>query len=215
MNDEDIDKQIIDQLYWDNRVKVSEVAVTVDKGWVTLDGEVPSYKAKKTAAEDAYLVRGVKYVNNKLVVRYDSIHSDKKIKENVEMALEWDPYLDASKIDVAVDEGSVELSGTVDAYWKKILVEDYTYGIYGVLDVKNELAIVTSNKWSDEMIASDIENALARNHNVDINDIDVKVNKAKVTLSGTVPDWTAKYAADGSALYTAGVKHVDNKITIS
>ena len=107
MDDEDIDKQIIEQLYWDNRIKVSEVAVTVDKGWVTLKGEVPSHKAKRTATEDSYLVRGVKNVENDLTVKYGSIHSDKKIKENIENMLFWDPDLDSTKITVAVDEGTV------------------------------------------------------------------------------------------------------------
>lgn len=214
MNDEDIDKQIIDQLYWDNRIKVSEVAVTVDKGWVTLKGEVPSHKAKRTATEDSYLVRGVKNVENNLTVKYGSIHSDKKIKENIENMLFWDPDLDSTKIAVAVDEGTVELTGITETFWKKMLAEQYTYDVYGVLDVKNELAIVTSDKRSDEIIASDIESALSRNLNLDVNDITVKVNNSKVVLSGSVPDWTAKYAADGSALYTAGVKHVSNHILI-
>ena len=43
MNDETIDKQVVDQLYWDSRVNASEVAVTVQNGKVTLHGTVPSY----------------------------------------------------------------------------------------------------------------------------------------------------------------------------
>jgi hyperosmotically inducible protein len=215
MNDEDIDKQIVDQLYWDNRVKASDVAVTVDKGWVTLKGEVPSYQAKTTAAEDAYLVRGVKFVDNKLTVAYPSFPSDKEIKENVETSLDWDFDIDASKITVSADEGTVKLLGTVDAYWKKMLAEGDAYKITGVMDIKNELAIVTTDKWTDEMIAKDIEEALRRNLNVEVNDVDVKVGKGRVTLSGEVPDWTARYAADTSALYTAGVKSVHNMLSIA
>jgi hyperosmotically inducible protein len=215
MDDEDIDKQIVDQLYWDNRVKASDVAVTVDKGWVTLKGEVPSYQAKVTAAEDAYLVRGVKFVDNKITVTYPSFPTDKELKENVETALNWDFDIDDSKITVSVDVGTVKLLGTVDSYWKKMLAEDDAFRMTGVTDVRNELAIVMTDSWTDEMIALDIEEALRRNLNVEVNDVDVKVGKGKVTLSGEVPDWTARYAADTSALYTSGVKSVHNMLSIA
>jgi osmotically-inducible protein OsmY len=109
----------------------------------------------------------------------------------------------------------VKLLGTVDSYWKKMLAEDDAYKITGVMGVRNELAIVMTDSWTDEMIALDIEEALRRNLNVEVNDIDVKVGKGKVTLSGEVPDWTARYAADTSALYTAGVKSVHNMLSIA
>jgi len=214
-NDEDIDKQIVDQLYWDNRVRASEVAVTVDKGWVTLSGIVPSYGAKTNAAHDAYQVSGVKFVDNKLTVAYPSFPSDKDLKEFIETSLDWDADIDSNKITVSVDSGVVKLLGTVDAYWKKVQAEEDAYKINGVVAITNELAIVTTKKWSDETIAKDIEEAMRRNLNVDVNDVDVKVGKGKVTLSGAVPDWTARYAADNSALYTAGVTSVHNMLSIA
>jgi hyperosmotically inducible protein len=215
MNDEDIDKQIVDQLYWDNRVKASEVAVTVKQGSVTLRGEVPSYQAKITAAEDAYLVRGVKLVDNKITVAYPAVPSDKELKENIETALDWDFDIDASKITVSADEGVVKLLGTVDTYWKKLQAEDIAHKIAGVVDITNELAIVTTDTWSDEMIAKDIEEAIGRNLNVDVNDVDIMVGKGKVTLSGEVPDWSARFAANTSAMYTSGVKSVHNMLSIA
>jgi len=214
-NDEDIDKQIVDQLFWDNRVKASDVAVTVDKGWVTLTGVVPSYSAKNTASEDAYLVSGVKFVDNKLTVSYPVFPSDSDLKEMVESSLYWDFDIDSNKITVSVNDGVVKLLGTVDTYWKKVQAEEDTYNITGVVGITNELAIVTTKKWSDETIAKDIEEAIRRNLNVDVKDVDVKVGKGKVTLTGEVPDWTARYAADSSALYTAGVKSVHNMLSIA
>jgi osmotically-inducible protein OsmY len=214
-NDEDIDKQIVDQLFWDNRVKASDVAVTVDKGWVTLTGVVPSYNTKNTASEDAYLVSGVKFVDNKLTVSYPVFPSDSDLKEMVESSLYWDFDIDSNKITVSVNDGVVKLLGTVDTYWKKVQAEEDTYNITGVVGITNELAIVTTKKWSDETIAKDIEEAIRRNLNVDVKDVDVKVGKGKVTLTGEVPDWTARYAADSSALYTAGVKSVHNMLSIA
>jgi len=214
-NDEDIDKQVVDQLYWDNSVKASDVAVTVDHGSVTLNGTVPSFNAKYTAAEDAYLVNGVKFVDNKLKVNYFSPIEDKQIKDDVESSLNWDFDLDDQKISVSVENGTVTLLGSVDSYWKKVLAEMDTHKVNGVLEIKNELAIVSTGKWEDESIAKEIEKALGRNLNVDVNDVNVKVRKGNVTLTGEMPSWTSKISAFDSAIFTSGVKGVQNHLTIA
>lgn len=215
MNDEDIDRQIIDQLYWDNSVNAADVAVTVKDGWVTLQGTVPSYTSKLTAGLDAYQVIGVKFVDNKLNVVYPKIPTDEQIKADVESILDWDFDLEAEKITVSVRDGEVKLLGTVDKYWKKHAAESNASKIEGVTSVKNELAIVDSGEWTDEVIAKNIEEALRRNLNVNVDDIDVKVDDAHVTLSGDVPSWTARQAADISARYTKGVKSVKNLVNIT
>lgn len=215
MNDEDIDKQIIDQLYWDNSVNAADVAVTVKDGWVTLQGTVSSYTSKLTAGLDAYQVKGVKFVDNKLNVVYPKIPTDEQIKMDVESILDWDFDLEAEKITVSVRDGEVKLLGTVDKYWKKHAAESDVAKIDGVTSVKNELAIVDSGEWTDEIIAKNIEEALRRNLNVNVDDVDVRVDDARVTLSGDVPSWTARQAADISARYTRGVKSVENFITIT
>lgn len=45
-----------------------------------------------------------------------------------------------------------------------------------------------TEQWSDEAIARNIEAALERNVNVDVNDITVEVDNGRVILSGVVPD---------------------------
>jgi osmotically-inducible protein OsmY len=215
MDDQDIDKQVIDQLYWDNSVNVSDVAVIVDDGRVTLKGTVPSFHAKTTAVEDAFQVRGVTFVDDELTVNYPVVPSDKEIKEDIESAFDWDYDLNEHKISVSVNEGAVKLTGSVDAYWKKVLAENDATKVNGVLDIRNELAIVTTNRRKDEEIGRDIEEALRRNPNVEVNDIDVKVGKGRVVLSGEVPAWSALTAAERSARYTSGVAWVDNELTIA
>jgi osmotically-inducible protein OsmY len=215
MNDEDIDKQVVDQLYWDSRVRVSDVAVTVDNGRVTLRGEVPSFNAKTTAIKDAYQVKGVTFVDDELTVSYPELPSDAEIKEDVESALDWDYDLSPHKITVSVTKGAVKLLGSVDAYWKKMLAESDTSKVNGVLDIRNELAIVTTGNRRDEEIGKDIEEAMRRNAYVEVNDVDVKVGKGRVVLTGKVPDWSALEAAELSAQYTSGVKWVDNELKIA
>ena len=214
MNDETIDKQVVDQLYWDSRVNASEVAVTVKNGKVTLHGTVPSYQAKSAGFEDAYYVRGVTYVDNQLKVKHPDVPSDAKMKEYVENVLFWDLDLDSTKVEASVKDGVATLTGTVGTYWEKYLAEDDAYRIGGVSEVTNELAIVLDGTWGDGRIAKDIESALERNFLVEVNDVDVKVADGTVTLSGEVPNWAARYAAYGCARYTSGVFEVVNDLII-
>lgn len=215
MTDEIIKTQVVDQLLWDSRVDAADVGVTVKKGSVTLKGVVPSYQAKSAGLWDAYLVRGVTFVDNQLIVKYLKVSTDTKIKEYVGNTLMWDMDLDDSNITVSVDGGAVKLIGTAKSYWEKYLAEDDAYRVGGVINVTNELGIVLSDSTTDERVAKDIEAAIERNFNIEVNDVDVKVSDGTVTLSGEVPSWTARSAAYECARYTSGVFDVRNNLTIA
>ncbi len=214
MTDENIKTQVVDQLFWDSRVDSADVDVMVNKGRVTLKGIVPSYKAKTAGLWDAYLVRGVTYVDNQLHVKYPKVPTDDKIEEYIGNILMWDMDLDNSNIAVSVDNGLTTLTGTTKSYWEKYLAEEDAYRVGGVTHVINELGIVLTDSWADERVAEDIEAALERNGNVDVNDVEVKVSDGTVTLSGEVPSWTARSAAYECAHYTSGVFEVNNDLTI-
>lgn len=68
--------------------------------------------------------------------------SDERIFEEVCAALEDHGDIDASDIEVTVDESDVILRGTVRSRWSKYYAEDLAAGIPGVRDVVNELRIV-------------------------------------------------------------------------
>ena len=48
-----------------------------------------------------------------------AINSDTKIRQNVQQELHWDSRVDDSEVGVAVHEGVVTLTGTVDSYAAK------------------------------------------------------------------------------------------------
>ncbi|MGV2829598.1 BON domain-containing protein [Myxosarcina sp. GI1(2024)] len=191
MTNEEIKTRVVEHLHWDDRVDASDVAVTVDAGKAQLSGTVPSYRAKMAAQEDARTVLGIRRIENQLQVQLPptiTAPSDSDIVSNVKSALVWNPDIDYTKIEVNVVGGVVTLRGTVDAYWKKFQAEDDAYWVIGVIGLNNELAIVPTEQWSDEAIARNIEAALERNVNVDVNDITVEVDNGRVILSGVVPD---------------------------
>jgi osmotically-inducible protein OsmY len=92
--DEQIQRDVLQELKWDARVLPNEVGVTVKDGIVTLTGWVDTY-TKKWAAEDAaHRVRGVKAVANDIEVRLPNSaeRTDAEIAAAAIRALEWDAW---------------------------------------------------------------------------------------------------------------------------
>jgi hypothetical protein len=67
--------------------------------------------------------------------------TDARIMEDVNEQLTRHPAIDATEIDVAVTEGEVVLSGTVERREIKRMAEDVAESISGVKNVRNELKV--------------------------------------------------------------------------
>ena len=67
--------------------------------------------------------------------------SDDRIAEDVCERFTRNPYLDASEVEVRVEEGEVTLEGEVENRTAKRLAEDIAEAASGVLDVHNRLRI--------------------------------------------------------------------------
>lgn len=215
MSDEQIKKDIVDQLYWDQRVDASDVAVEVSDGEVKLRGSVPSFTARTAAYTDTLTIPGVKSVDNELEIELSPTLptvTDDEIRMRVEQLLDWSGEVDATKIGVSVTEGYVTLDGNVAAYWEKIRAEELVGSVAGVSGVENALSVVPIESRTDELIAEDIMSALKRRTDLDINLVDVTVVKGVVTLSGTIPNWSTLQDVEIIARYTAGVLDVINEL---
>jgi osmotically-inducible protein OsmY len=215
---EEIKKDLIDELYWDNRVDASSVKAEVSDGTVTLTGTVPSYSARDAATAAAWSIEDVTGVTNLLTVRFPSdfaVPTDDEIKTSVERTLGWNPDIYSLDIDVNVKAGVIELEGTVDAYWKRWKAEDLVSNLRGVLDIENHLAVVPSESFLDKDIAKDIEEALERDLYVKAEDVTVMVEVGKVTLTGAVSSNYARNRAYEAAAFTQGVIEVDNNIVVT
>jgi osmotically-inducible protein OsmY len=66
-------------------------------------------------------------------------YDDERICKKVTDRMVDDTDLDASDIEVGVDDGSVTLSGSVDSLWDKRRAEDIAKSVYGVRGVNNKL----------------------------------------------------------------------------
>jgi hyperosmotically inducible protein len=215
--DEQIKRDIVDELYWDPRVDASDVKIEVADGQATLTGTVPTYTAREAAATAAWGIAGVKDVTNLMTVRFPAtfdVPTDAQIKSEAQRRLTWNPDVYSMDIDVSVTRGVITLEGTVDAYWKRWRVENLVSQVQGVVDVKNYLAVVPSDSFIDKDIATDIEAALERSLYVDAEAATVEVEDGRVTLTGTVPTYYGRARAYDAAVNTPGVVAVDNNITV-
>lgn len=216
--DENIKRDVVDQLFWDSRVNAADIKVAVLDGVVTLSGFVNTSHARYSAASDTWMIEGVTDVNNDLRVIYGTkmnLPTDMEIKAQAENTLLWNEDIDSNKIEVSVSEGIVTLTGTVDSLWKKWETEQTVYRNFGVISVENHLTIVPTTSIVDQDIAEDIENALDRNFYVDAEDISVKVDRGIVTLMGDVKTTIARTQAEDIALYTTGVMDVKNELRLA
>lgn len=213
-DDERIKKDVVDQLCRNSRVDASHIKVDVSGGRVTLMGSVVSYAAKKRAENDSQEVKGVRSVENELVIQIPSslTPSDTILRSQIEALFVQDPDMDANAISVSVTDGMVALKGTVDTYLKKIKAEELASDVSGVAGIVNELAVVPTKTYLDQSIAEDIVAALKRNSQIEVDSIDIKVEKGKVTISGGVHNWAAYRATLDTVHRTAGVVKVINHL---
>jgi osmotically-inducible protein OsmY len=66
-------------------------------------------------------------------------YDDERIRKNLNNRLADDTDLDASDIDIGVDNCVVTLRGSVDSLWDKRRAEDIAKSILGVKGVNNKL----------------------------------------------------------------------------
>jgi len=216
--DEDIQRDVLEELKWDIRVRPNEIGVAVKDGIVTLTGWVDSYLKKIAAEEDAHRLPGVKAVVNDIEVRLpgSAERTDADLAKAVLNALKWDAGIPTDKIDVTVSHGWVTLKGEVDYYFQKRDAERAVERISGVRGVTNLLTVkALPSPPSPAELKQRIEQALVRNAETDAKRITVEVQGSKVVLRGTVSSYAEKKAAEEVAWSAPGVTEVDNRIVVS
>jgi len=213
--DEDIQRDVLDELKWDSHVQVNEVGVVVKDGIVTLTGWVDSYLKKLAAENAAHRVPGVNAVANDIEVRLpgSAERTDADLAKAVLDALRWDAAIPAGKLDVTVSQGWVTLRGEVEFGFEKRDAERVVQRLSGVKGVTN-LIIVRSHPLPSDL-KQNIEKSLVRNAETDAQRITVVMQGSKVILRGTVRSYAEKKAAEDTAWSAPGVTDVENRIVIS
>lgn len=143
--------------------------------------------------------------------------TDVEIQSDVMEELRWTSLLNACEIGVAVKNGVVTLSGTVDNYRKKIAAEEAAKGVAGVKAVAEDIQVKLKDAWikNDTEIAEAVLNALKWNSSVREEKIKVKVENGWVTLEGEA-EWEFQRSSAKTAVWNLiGVRGITNNIKVS
>jgi osmotically-inducible protein OsmY len=126
-------------LKWNTVVPLDAVRVTVDHGWVTLQGELEWDYQRHSVEKAIRPLRGVVGLSNEIKLRVRPHAAD--LTRKIEEALTRQAIREAKRIDVQIEGGTVTLTGTVHSWQERQAAQGVAWSAPGVRVVINELAI--------------------------------------------------------------------------
>ena len=137
--DDEIAARAVDILRWQVGVPADRIKVKVEKGVVSLTGEVEWQFQKTEADHVVHKLSGVADVVNQIRVA-SPVHAF-EVKEKIEKALQRSAELEASRITVETEGGRVILKGKVHAWYERDIAERAAWSAPGVTEVQDRLTI--------------------------------------------------------------------------
>jgi osmotically-inducible protein OsmY len=137
--DADIAMAVERAIEWNVLVPDDKVHPMVEKGWVTLNGEV-EWEYQRRAAEGAVRsLLGVTGVTNRVTVKPKFTPAD--IEQKIQEALERQADREARQIEIAVNGAQVTLSGKVHSWAERKAAQGAAWSAPGVANVINNLLV--------------------------------------------------------------------------
>jgi osmotically-inducible protein OsmY len=138
-SDEDTANAVRTLLRWTIGLSEEAVKVQVEKGWVTLRGEVPSAHLSHLAARTISHMRSVTGVSNLIDVIGAKAAED--VGEKIGRALQRHAEREAKHVQVKVRDGTVTLTGKVGSYAERSAVRGAAWSAPGVHAVVDDLVV--------------------------------------------------------------------------
>lgn len=168
---------------------------------------------------------------------------DEKTQLSLRNAIENNVTLTEDEIAATVEDGVAKLRGNVDTQYEKSQAEDLASRVYGVIDVDNNIQVSRSDAYiydpavdneyyddyssergyytdddfdvyeTDAEIEDDINDEMWWSPFVDSDEVNVSVDEAVATLSGTVDSWAERESAIENA-YEGGARRVIDKMDV-
>jgi osmotically-inducible protein OsmY len=139
--------------------------------------------------------------------------ADDQIAKRALDIIAWNVAIPQGAVQVKVQDGWVTLTGFVQWQFQRDAATSSVRRLSGVLGVNNLIEITPHVHAAD--VKATIQEALRRNADVDSAAIRVDVDgNNKITLNGSVKSWAERSAAERAAWSIAGVKSVDDRLSV-
>lgn len=137
-NDDEVAAAALSRLAWDSTVPKDSVKVKVEKGFVTLTGDVEWHFERESAADAVRSLSGVTGVSNQIKVK--ARPSTSTISKDIMHALNRSWYFD-DNVKVTADGGKVFLTGSVDTWGDRQTAALTAWAAPGTTSVVNDIRI--------------------------------------------------------------------------
>ena len=194
------------------------ITVGVDDGVIVLSGFITTWEEQQLAERVVSGVPGVRFCQNQLTSTRAIRRTSAIIATDIRSRLDWDPFVQAAKIEVSARGGRVFLAGTAGspAQRKRAIAHAWVKGVravdskaLGVETVKHPDHDVRDRPPTDSEIRTTIQDLAAYWPPVAASGVTTSVAAGVVTLRGTVQTLAEKRSLEGmvrSAIGVAAVK---------
>ncbi|WP_454883329.1 BON domain-containing protein [Sphingomonas oryzagri] len=138
-SDDEIALAAIERLSQDVCVPADSILVKVEKGFLTLSGEVDWHYQQDSALEDIRRLPGVVGITNRIAIRPKVDSSN--VGDDITHALHRSWFFDPRLVTVAAEGGTVTLTGTVHTPHDRQIAAATAWAADGVTDVRNDIVI--------------------------------------------------------------------------
>lgn len=137
--DADIAHAIETAFKWHALIPVDRIQVKVERGWVTLSGELDWEFQRRQAERSVHHLTGVVGVSNKIRIKATATPGD--ITQRIREALTRQAEREARHVEVSVSGTTVTLKGRVHSWPEKSAAQGAAWSAPGITSVINELKL--------------------------------------------------------------------------
>lgn len=138
-NDQELARLAASALEWNVAVPHDGLKVTVQDGWVSLDGEVDHWYQHNAAEEAVRNLIGVKGITNRISIKPSPTPAD--LKDRIEKTIVRAARLEAEQINVEVRDSKAILKGNVRTWAEREDAERAACNTPGICEVDNQITV--------------------------------------------------------------------------